>query len=92
MITPQTGVSRVTISRLADGNFVDRRDVVAVEEPLEIRVESTRNSARETTAVSVTMRTPGNDFELAAGFLYGEGLLRRREDLSENSYCQGDEP
>ena len=48
--------------------------------------------ARETTAVSVTMRTPGNDFELAAGFLYGEGLLRRREDLSEISYCQGDEP
>ncbi len=92
MITPQRGVSRVKISRLADGQFVDRRDVVAVEEPLEIRVEFTRNGARETAAVSVTMRTPGNDFELAAGFLYGEGLLRLREDLSEISYCQGDEP
>ena len=82
----------MTVSRLADGHFVDRKDVVTVEEPLEIRVEFTRNGVRETSAVSVTMRTPGDDFELAAGFLYGEGLLRSREDLAEISYCQTDEP
>ena len=92
MISPGKGVARVQISRLADGRFVDRKDVVAVEEPLEIRVEFTRNGARETSAVSVTMRTPGNDFELAAGFLYGEGLLRGGEDVAEISYCQSDEP
>jgi FdhD protein len=45
-----------------------RRDVVAVEEPLEIRVAGA--------PVAVTMRTPGHDEELAAGFLHGEGLLR----------------
>jgi FdhD protein len=44
-----------------------RRDEVAVEEPLEIRVDGA--------PLAVTMRTPGNDEELAAGFLYGEGLL-----------------
>jgi FdhD protein len=92
VITPRKGVSRVKISRMADGRFVDRKDVVTVEEPLEIRVEFTRNGARETSAVSVTMRTPGDDFELAAGFLFGEGLVRRREDVVEISYCQGDEP
>lgn len=92
MISPGKGLSRVQISRLADGRFADRRDVVPVEEPLEIRVEFTRNGVRETSAVSVTMRTPGNDFELAAGFLYGEGLLRGREDVAEISYCQSDEP
>ncbi len=92
MIAPGKGLARVKIARLTDGRLVDRRDVVAVEEPLEIRVEFTRNGARETSAVSVTMRTPGEDFELAAGFLYGEGLLRRREDLAEISYCQSDEP
>ena len=43
------------------------RDEVAVEEPLEIRVDGT--------PVAVTMRTPGNDEELALGFLYGEGLI-----------------
>ena len=92
MISPGKGLSRVQISRLTGGRLVERKDVVTVEEPLEIRVEFTRNGVRETRAVSVTMRTPGNDFELAAGFLYGEGLLRGREDLAEISYCQSDEP
>ena len=92
MISPGKGLSRVKVSRLADGNFVDRQDVVTVEEPLEIRVESTRNGVRETSAVSVTMRTPGDDFGLAAGFLYGEGLLHCWEDVAEISYCQSDEP
>ena len=92
VITPRKGVSRVKISRLADSRLVELKDVVAVEEPLEIRVEFTRNGARETSAVSVTMRTPGDDFELAAGFLYGEGLVRRREEVTEISYCQTDEP
>ena len=49
-------------------------DVVAVEEPLEIRVNGQ--------PVSVTMRTPGHDDELAAGFLLSEDLLRHRDDLA----------
>ena len=92
MISPGKGVSRVQVARLANGQFVERKDVVTVEEPLEIRVEFSRGGVRETSAVSVTMRTPGNDFELAVGFLYGEGLLQSREDVSEISYCQSDEP
>ncbi len=92
MISPGKGLSRVRISRLDGGHLADRMDVVTVEEPLEIRVEFSRNGARETVAVSVTMRTPGHDFELAAGFLYGEGLVRRREDVAEISYCHTDEP
>ncbi len=92
MISPGKGWSRVRISRLAEGRLTDRMDVVTVEEPLEIRVEFTRNGERETSAVSVTMRTPGDDFELAVGFLYGEGLVRRRRDVAEISYCQSDEP
>ena len=52
---------------------VRRRDELAAEEPLEIRVDSH--------PVSVTMRTPGHDEELAAGFLLSEGLVRRREEI-----------
>src|SRR5206468_2400727 len=52
-----------------------RTDELAAEEPLEIRVD--------TRPVSVTMRTPGHDEELAAGFLFTEGLVRRREDILE---------
>ena len=56
-------VERMTASVLRDGE----RDEVAVEEPLEIRVDGQ--------PLAVTMRTPGHDDELALGFLYGEGLI-----------------
>ena len=54
------------------------RDEVAVEEPLEIRVDGV--------PLTVTMRTPGHDEELALGFLYGEGLIRdpRRAGLTDD--------
>ena len=92
MISPGKGVSNVRISRLTGGRLQERKDVVAVEEPLEIRVEFTKDGARHVEPVSVTMRTPGNDFELVAGFLSGEGILQHRDQISEISYCQGDEP
>lgn len=59
------------------------RDVVAGEEPLEIRLLA--GERRET--VAITMRTPGNDFELAAGFLFGEGVIASRADLAAIRYC-----
>ena len=54
-------------------------DDVAVEEPLEIRVRGR--------AISVTMRTPGHDDELAAGFLVGEGIIHRRENVLRIEPC-----
>lgn len=58
-------------------------DDLATEEPLEIRL-----AARDATqSLAVTMRTPGNDFELAAGFLFSEGLVTRRDDIAGISYC-----
>ncbi|HVF02159.1 MAG TPA: formate dehydrogenase accessory sulfurtransferase FdhD [Rubrobacteraceae bacterium] len=60
-----------------------RPDSLATEEPMEIRLIS--GDARQT--VAVTMRTPGADFELAAGFLYGEGIVSSPEDIRRISYC-----
>jgi FdhD protein len=60
-----------------------RSDHLATEEPMEIRLIS-HGVAR---TVAVTMRTPGNDFELAAGFLHGEGVIGSREDLAQITYC-----
>src|SRR5215813_11123102 len=56
-------------------------DRVAAEEPLEIRVRGR--------SVAVTMRTPGHDDELAAGFLLGEGLIRERRDVTLIAHSRG---
>jgi FdhD protein len=65
--------SRMTATIVRDG----RRDEVAVEEPLELRVDGT--------PVAVTMRTPGHDEELALGFLHGEGLIDRAHEAGLNA-------
>jgi FdhD protein len=57
----------------------ERADLLAVEEPLEIRVDGE--------PLTVTMRTPGDDIDLAAGFLFTEGLLTRLEDVHEIRMC-----
>jgi FdhD protein len=68
----------------ADGRRdVFRRDDVATEEPLEIRLSA--GAARRT--VAVTMRTPGHDFELVAGYLLAEGVIATAEDLVRVDYC-----
>ena len=68
---------------VADGAAQRRFDHVATEEPLEIRLVL----RGQTRTVAVTMRTPGADFELAAGFLYGESVLKSRDDVRGVSYC-----
>jgi FdhD protein len=62
----------------------ERSDRLVTEEPMEIRVHA---PGAEPQALAVTMRTPGNDFELAAGFCVSEGILRDRATLSEVAYC-----
>jgi len=77
------------VVRHRDGASSRARDDLAVEEPLEIRVSRVGpDGRRRSDAVAVTMRTPGDDFELVAGFLYGEGLVTTREALHELTYCR----
>ena len=62
-----------------------RRDRVVIEEPLEIRIVPAGSETRH--SISVTMRTPGRDAELAAGFLVTEGILKARGDLASIEHC-----
>jgi FdhD protein len=71
---------------------VERRgDLLAVEEPLEIRVVPEVAGHRERHSVAVTMRTPGHDHELAAGFLYSEGALPGRAGVVSIAHCDAGE-
>jgi FdhD protein len=81
---PRLGsTARSRVWRIEGDDAVARTDVLATEEPLEIRIVA--GGDRRTLAV--TMRTPGADFELAVGFLFGEGLLGDTLELRHISYC-----
>ena len=82
-----TSVKRVQIQRFgADGGNCD--DVVATEEPLEIRLSYTHPDGRRAQkSISITMRTPGNDEELAAGFLLTEGIIAGPAELEAIGPC-----
>jgi len=58
-------------------------DSLAIEEPLEIQLNYGPSNSRQTRSISVTMRTPGNDFDLAAGFLMTEGVVRDANDIEQ---------
>ncbi len=77
---------KVAIARW-NGAFESLQDIVAVEEPLEIRLGYVSVRGRKQQSVSITMRTPGDDFSLAAGFLFSEGILRHPEDIKEIVWC-----
>jgi FdhD protein len=82
---PLRGASVETrVLMVENGAGRERGDRLAGEEPLEIRAAG---PGQQAVRVAVTMRTPGNDFELAAGFLHSEGLLRSPLELSEIKYC-----
>ncbi|MGV9800201.1 formate dehydrogenase accessory sulfurtransferase FdhD [Mycobacterium sp. NPDC003449] len=78
-------MGRVTARRrahhVAAGRSVARPETLVVEEPLEIRIDGA--------PLTVTMRTPGSDIELAQGFLLTEGIISKRDDLLAVRYCRG---
>ena len=76
-----------TVSARDGDQLVRREDELAVEEPLDIRLGHPGSA----TTISVTMRTPGHDFELVAGFLLSEGVIDSAAQLRDIVYCLEDE-
>ena len=75
------------IHRISGASQQPRDDLVAIEEPLEIRLGHATSGVREDSSVSITMRTPGSDAELATGFLYTEAIIKSAADIALVKHC-----
>ncbi|RYU92504.1 formate dehydrogenase accessory sulfurtransferase FdhD [Mucilaginibacter terrigena] len=80
-------VLQIPVTRVTDGASEELNDAIAIEEPLEIRLEYGPAAERKVQNISVTMRTPGNDAELAAGFLFTEGIIKNASDIQQVTHC-----
>jgi len=84
---PANSITRSPIIKVSGDDNIKTTDALAIEEPLEIRLEYGPADARKTQAISVTMRTPGNDAELALGFLFTEGIIKQQPDTKSVEHC-----
>ncbi|MCB0778276.1 MAG: formate dehydrogenase accessory sulfurtransferase FdhD, partial [Flavobacteriales bacterium] len=85
-------VAHERILRHEGGQVREVEDILVTEEPLEIRLGHGPLDEREEFRLSVTMRTPGNDEELALGFLFTEGLITGPEEVIRVAYCEDVKP
>ena len=85
----QGAVLETTVEKITGLTAREMQDSIAVEEPLEIQLAYGSADSRQTKSISVTMRTPGNDFELAAGFLMTEGVVHDANDIEQIAYASG---
>jgi FdhD protein len=80
-------LAAIRVCRITGSGVAVRSDVLAVEEPLEVRLGCDVGGRRVHCAVSITMRTPGHDLELAVGFLFTEGIITEREQVAGARAC-----
>lgn len=85
-MTQRSGISHVLIEKISSSGRAEAKDVLACEEPLEIRLAYFKGKEVLQKALSVTMRTPGNDVDLAVGFLLSEGIIKEKSDLIKAEY------
>ena len=86
-MTKEQDIIKTGIQQYRDGILSRKDDQICPEEPLEIRVPFlTQNNQTKYRTLAITMRTPGNDIELARGFLYSEGIITAPDDISDYQY------
>lgn len=85
-------IDSIRIIRKSGNASKEVDDLVVVEEPMEIRMGYGPMDQRQETSIAITMRTPGDDFDLAIGFLFSEGLIGAIDDVLSIKYCYSDRP
>ena len=84
----RSSVKNIDVNRVTDSGIETKPDLLAIEEPLEIRIGYGPLGDRQQKSISVTMRTPGHDFELSLGFLFTEGIIKSFEQVESVKYCE----
>jgi len=84
-------VVSVSILKSSDGNLISMVDSVVAEEPLEIIIKHGSQAARRSFPLAVTMRTPGQDQELATGFLFTENVIQKKADVMNVRHLSPDQ-
>lgn len=77
----------INVSKISGAAQQSLSDRVAIEEPLEIRLGYSTPDGRTASSISITMRTPGHDAELATGFLFSESIIKRSQDVESVQTC-----
>ncbi len=77
----------VSITQIKNGVVQQSTDMLAVEEPMEIRIVFGPKEKRLDRSLAITMRTPDHDFELAAGFLFTEGIIASPKQVEKFEFC-----
>lgn len=85
------GIEDIQIHNINFGKINQTADKVAVEEPLQIQLEYSTATGQMLKDIAVTMRTPGNDGELAAGFLFTEGIIKKADEIAAIKHPHTDE-
>lgn len=85
----RTAITPISIIKVDADSSHETSDFLAAEEPLEIRLGYGAALNRVQKSISVTMRTPGNDFELAVGFLFTEGIIENGGQITSIKHCNG---
>lgn len=88
---PNPAISYTRIKKVHDRQITEAEDALAAEEPLEIRLLYGPTHNRRQQSITVTMRTPGQDHELATGFLFTEGLIHSTADITDIQFAQDDQ-
>jgi FdhD protein len=87
MIIKESPIQSVPAIKINGNQRLATMDKLAIEEPLEIRLAFGAEANRTVKNISVTMRTPGSDAELATGFLFTEGIIKDKNDLASVQHC-----
>jgi FdhD protein len=84
----KSSVKNIEVKRITNSDSEVRPDLLAIEEPLEIRIGFGAVGERHQKSLSITMRTPGHDFELTLGFLFTEGIINSFNQVESIKYCE----